>query len=89
MKQIKNAQLLLRRINSNEALSEEELHDKNLKPNKWYPAISGKGSSIKISMSSNMLSDILDKKVFSSAHVFVYCILYYLLKIEQILTYHF
>ena len=76
-------ELLLQRINANEALSEEEILDKNLKPNKWYPAISGKGSSIKISMSSNMLTDILDKKALSAPHVFVYCILYYLLKIEK------
>lgn len=76
-------ELLLQRINANEALSEEEILDKNLKPNKWYPAISGKGSSIKIDMPSDMLSDILDKKVLSSPHVFVYCILYYLLKIEK------
>lgn len=76
-------ELLLDRINANEALSEEEILDKNLKVNKWYPAISGKGSSIKICMSSNRLSDILDKKSLSAPHVFVYCILYYLLKIEK------
>lgn len=76
-------ELLLQRINANEALTEEEILDKNLKPNKWYPAISGKGSSIKISMSSDKLSDILDKKALSSPYVFVYCILYYLLKIEK------
>ncbi len=78
-----NRELLLQRINANEALTEEEINDENLKPNKWYPAISGKGSSIKISMSSNMLSNILDKKALSSPYVFVYCILYYLLKIEK------
>ena len=76
--------ILLQRINANEALTEEEILDKSLKPNKWYPSISGKGSSIKISLSTNRLHDILDKKTLSSPYVFVYCILYYLLKIEKI-----
>ena len=75
--------LLLQRINSNEALSDDEKSDLNIKPNIWYSVTPGKGSLIKISMSENMLSDILDKKMLSSPYVFVYCILYYLLKIEK------
>ena len=75
--------LLLQRINSNEALSDDEKNDLNIKPNIWYSVTPGKGSLIKISMSENMLSDILDKKRLSSPYVFVYCILYYLVKIEK------
>lgn len=76
-------EILLKRINANEALSEDEINNPKLKPNLWYPAVSGKGSSIKISMSEKMLSNILDKKMLSCPYVFIFCILHYLLKIEK------
>ncbi len=76
-------ELLLQRINANEALSEEEINDNSLKPNTWYPSISGKGSSIKIFMSEKLFNSILDKELLSSPYVFVFCILYYLIKIER------
>lgn len=75
--------VLLKRINANEALTDDEVNDINIKPNIWYPSKSGKGSSIKINMSVNMLSNILDKKISSSPYVFIFCILYYIYKIEQ------
>lgn len=75
--------LLLRRINANEALSEEEINDPKLKPNLWYPARTGKGSSIKISLTKEKLLNILDKELLSAPYVFVFCILYYILKIEK------
>lgn len=76
-------ELLLKRINANEALSEEEINNTKLKPNLWYPATTGKGSSIKIEMSEKILSNILDKETPSIPYIFIFCILYYLLKIEN------
>lgn len=74
---------LLERINANEALSEEELQDESLKSNVWYQSIGKKGVSIKIDMPREILFDFLDKKEDSFPYVFVFCILYYLLKIEK------
>lgn len=74
--------LLLERINANEALSDEEKNDETIKFNSWYPSKSGKGTSIKIKMVNSALSDILDKEALSAPYIYVFCILYYLLKIE-------
>lgn len=74
---------LLERINANEALSEEEKNDPKIKSNQWYPSKTGKGASIRISMSEDIFHGILDKKILSCSYVFVFCILYYLLKIES------
>lgn len=76
-------EFLLQRINANEALSEEELNDENITPNVWYTATTDGNASIKIQMTEEMLSNILDKKTPSSSYVFIFCILYYLLKIEK------
>ena len=76
-------ELLLNRINANEALSEEEINDENIKFNIWYTASTDGKASIKIHFSERRLSNILDKKVLSSPYVFIFCILYYLLKIEE------
>ena len=76
-------ELLLQRINANEALTPEEISDEKLQYNIWYPSTSGKGSSIKIHMSESLFANILDKKKLSCPYVFVFCILYYLLKIEK------
>ena len=78
-----NRDLLLKRINANEALCEEEINNSKRKCNIWYPSIVGEGSYIKIDMSQQMLSNILDKKMLSCPYVFVFCILYYVLKIEK------
>ena len=73
----------MKRINANEALCEEEINNSKRKCNIWYPSIVGEGSYIKIDMSQQMLSNILDKKMLSCPYVFVFCILYYVLKIEK------
>lgn len=74
---------LLQKINANEALSEEEINDESIKPNVWYTASNDGRASIKMCISENILSDILDKKMPSSPYVIIFCILYYLLKIEK------
>ena len=75
--------LLLQRINANEALPDEEINDEKIKHNIWYTASSDGRASIKIYMQEDMLCDILDKKMLSSPYVFIFCILYYILKIEK------
>ncbi len=75
-------ELLLSRINANEALSTEEINDPNIVYNIWYPVKNG-STSIKIKMSEKRFSNILDKKALSSPYIYVFCILYYLLKIEK------
>ena len=74
---------LLEKINANEALSEEEINDESIKPNVWYTASTDGKTSIKMRISEKTLSNILDKKMLSSPYVFIFCILYYLLKIEK------
>jgi len=74
---------LLERINANESLSPEEINDKTIQPNKWYHSSVKKETMIKIEMSEEQFSNILDKKVISSPYIFIYCIVFYLLKIEK------
>ena len=73
----------MEKINANEALSEEEINDESIKPNVWYTASTDGKTSIKMRISEKTLSNILDKKMLSSPYVFIFCILYYLLKIEK------
>jgi len=75
--------ILLKRINSNEDLSEEELKDEDIEVNVWYSARVGNGTSIKISLSKTLFDGILDKSIESTSYVFVFCILFYVLKIEK------
>lgn len=74
---------LLKRINANEALSQEVIDNVKIKPNLWYPATSEKSSYIKINLSEKTLFDILDKRTPSSPYMFIFSILYYILKIEK------
>lgn len=74
---------LLKRINANEALSDEEIKDVTIKENVWYISKQDNRSFIKINFDEEKLSKILDYEETDSAYVFVFCILYYLLKIEQ------
>ena len=75
---------LLKRINANEAVPEEELKDDSIKPNKWYHSTLEDRTLIKIEMDTSLLNRILDKKILSSHYIFIYCIAYYLLKIEEL-----
>ena len=78
-------QYLLDRINANEALSDEERADNSISYNQWYHPKQKKDleQSIKIQLSENRLNRILDKGYAAAPYVFIFCILFYLLKIEQ------
>lgn len=78
-------QYLIERINTNEAISDEDRKDSAIPINQWYHPSSNKDNthSIKISLSLENLNNILDYKKDVAPYVFIYCILFYLLKIEQ------
>ena len=75
---------LLYRINSNEALSEEEKNDDH--PfNTWWARNDEpiNATSIKINISENDYKDILSKKADTTSYIFMLAIAYYLIKIEE------
>ena len=78
-------QYLADRINANEAISDEERLDSSIPYNQWYHSdrVNGNAQSIKISLSEERLSKILDKEYDVAPYVFIFCILFYLLKIEK------
>ena len=78
-------QYLSRRINANEALSPEELNDDNIECNHWYhhSRIEGGVQSIKIDLPESTIKAILSKEIDVSPYVFIFCILFYVLKIEE------
>lgn len=75
-------QLLVSRINNNEALTPEEKSNTELEFNRWY-SIKENDQSIKINITPELVNDILDRKEVFSSYVFVFCILFYVLKIEK------
>lgn len=78
-------QYLCSRINANEALTQEEVNDDSIVPNQWYHQkyAEGNAQSIKISMSEEHLCALLDKKHDIAPYVFIFVIMFYLLKIEK------
>lgn len=78
-------QYLAGRINSNEAIPDEEKEDKSIPFNQWYHQehLGEATQSIKIRLTEERLNKILDKEYDVAPYVFVFCILYYLLKIEK------
>lgn len=78
-------QYLNGRINANESLSQEDLDDNTIVYNQWYHRVRDGESAqcIKINLSENLMNGILDNKFEVSSYVFVFCILFYLLKIEK------
>ena len=78
-------QYLADRINANEALSAEERNDSTIPYNQWYHSNQKNGiaQSIKIKLSEDRLNRILDKAYDVAPYVFIFCILFYLLKIER------
>lgn len=77
-------QYLCSRINANEALSMEEIADDNLPFNQWYQGKKDVTSqSIKIKIGEKKLSDLLGNKFELVPYVFVFCIAFYILKIEK------
>ena len=78
-------QYLNARINANEALPEEDIEDESIAFNEWYhqKEIDGNAPSIKIKLSDVKLDGILDGKIDIAPYVFVFCIVFYILKIEK------
>ena len=78
-------QYLAMRINANEGLSDEDRSDSSIPYNQWYHPNNKDGAAqcIKILLPEERLSKILDKGFEIAPYVFIFCILYYLLKIEQ------
>lgn len=78
-------QYLNSRINANEALPQEDIDDKSIAYNQWYhqKQRGGSSQSIKIKLSENQMNAILDREYDLAPYVFVFCILYYVIKIEQ------
>lgn len=73
------------RINANEALSRNEIDDNTIVCNQWYhqKQKEGNAQSIKICLSEKQLGEILDKKYDVAPYIFIFAIMFYLLKIEQ------
>lgn len=78
-------QYLCSRINANEALSQEEVNDETLILNQWYHREQSEGfaQSIKINLPEKKLHDILDKKYDVAPYLFIFVIMFYLLKIAK------
>lgn len=77
-------QYLCSRINANEALSADELADDDIPYNQWYQSKREQtAQSIKIQLSEAMLADLLSDKFELAPYIFVYCIAFYIFKIEK------
>ncbi len=78
-------QYLAERINSNEAISDEEKSDNSIPFNQWYHSKQAgeDAQSIKIYLSEDKLNKILDKGFRSVPYIFILCVLFYLIKIEK------
>lgn len=76
---------LLRRVNANEALTDEENNDGGLPHNQWYhlSRTGENAQSIKMRMETKQLDAILDKEIDVSPYVFVFTSMFYVLKTEQ------
>lgn len=78
-------QYLNSRINANEALPAADIENDSIVYNRWYhqKEIGGNAQSIKIKLSEREQDGILDGKIDVAPYVFVFCIVFYLLKIEK------
>lgn len=74
---------LVDRINSNEALSDEDNNNDAIEPNKWYVTKNGNFPGIKMCISKEQVCDILSGETLFAPYVFVFCILFYIIKIEK------
>ena len=76
---------LLRRINANESLLESEITNQKIPYNVWFHREWDEetGQGIKINLSKVTLDSILDGETDVSPYIFVFCILFYLNKIQQ------
>lgn len=78
-------QYLNSRINANEALPKEEIENSSIPFNQWYhqDRIGGNAQCIKIHLSEEKMNAILDYKCDVAPYIFVFSILFYILKIEK------
>ena len=78
-------QYLLLRINSNERLSESEKYDESIPFNQWYinNMEQPQAKSIKIKITETELNGILDMSIDVASYIFIFCIVFYLLKIKE------
>jgi transcriptional regulator with XRE-family HTH domain len=76
---------LLSRINANEALTDEDNNDDTIPLNLWYhqSSIGGSAQSIKICMDSKFLDTLLSKEDDVSPYIFIFAIVFYILKISK------
>lgn len=77
--------ILNARINANESLPPEDIHNTSIEFNQWYhrPHTDGYSQSIKIRLTEQQMNNILDKTIDVSPYIFVFSILFYTLKIEK------
>ena len=73
---------LLERINSNESLSADINQDPNYECNIWFCGEESNTQIIKISLDKETFDSILDKSLETIPYIFMFCIVFYLLKIE-------
>lgn len=75
---------LTERINSNEALPDNDINDESIEFNQWYiKDDNASRSRIKIQISEDQVNRILNKSEEVSSYIFVFCILFYALKIKH------
>lgn len=78
---------LNQRINANEALSAADIENDSIAFNQWYhqkeSGANEQRIKIKIQLSENYQNEILDGRRDIAPYVFVFCIVFYLLKIEK------
>ena len=78
--------ILLKRINSNEALSDEQLSDTTIEDNRWYTdKDDNKTRWIRINMQKSVFSSLLNKRLKKTSYIYILSIVYYL---EKMITFH-
>lgn len=74
---------LLYRINTNEAIPDDEINDTSIPNNIWYISNKDGRINIKVLIKSEILNAILDKVKISMPYIYIMAISYYLFKIEK------
>lgn len=75
---------LLSRINANEALPDEDIHDDTIEYNVWYASKVCKGTqSIKIKFNIDQLTALFSGKISAAPYFVILTILFYIFKIEK------
>lgn len=77
-----NKEYLLKMINSNQFLSDEEINNDSIPYNEWYED-ENKGTCIKIKLDEKIYYGILNGEVDSISYIYPYTILYYIFVIKS------